>query len=233
MKERPFGSRREDIQIATVSSVAAPTWRRRDLDGSGEGVSTSALTAAVASLAAPAWLFGAAAIFVESISGGSRHAFPLIDCALLLLGALGILSCARAAALLRNAPRLRGSDQAARLRYGAIVATVAAGVFLQRALWGGGDLSVDALALMGAVLPVVFIADLSRALARVADGRHGTDIGTRASYAWLLTSALLAAVAMGVGPWWIPALLASAAGAGSAVAGTRVWRRFEGDPAAN
>lgn len=230
MKDRSIGHRRGDRRVSAIACASERTWRRGDAEASSDGVWTSALMTAVASLAAPAWIFGTGAMFALSLAPIQGPISYLVEGALLVLGGSAVVCCARAAILIGFAPRLRDSDQRERLRYGAVVATIAVAVFIQRAMWGGADLCTDPLALMSAVLPILFLADLSRALALVGDGRHGTDIGTRASYGWVLAAMLLVVAALGFSPWWLPALLACGAAAGSAVAGARVWQRYEGIP---
>jgi hypothetical protein len=213
--------------------AATRTARRETADASRAGVWNSALTTAIACLALPTWVFGASAILLGPTQAAGDAGSFIVEGTLLGVGATAICCCALATILMRLAPALRDSPEGQWLKWGAMLAIAGVALFIQRALWAGGDPSTDSLALTGAVLPMLFVADLSRALSHVAGGRHGTDIGVRASYAWLLAAALLVVATIGPMHWWLPALVASAASAGSAVAGTRVWRRYEGVPVAN
>ena len=86
----------------------------------------------------------------------------------------------------------------------------------------------DPLAFLGAVVPVLFLADFSHAMATAANGRHGTAVGLRASAVWLVVALLLALTVIGVTAWWLAGVLAFAAAICTAIAGLRVWQRYEG-----
>lgn len=231
MQDQRTGDRRGDQRDPSGGGAQGRMGRREDFEASSERVPAATLMTAIAALGMPAWLLGSAAMFAHALQHGSIPSAPFVEGALLLAGLLAIACCGRAAAQLRLAPQLRDSAEGERLRWGAAIAAVAAIVFIQRAMWSGGDLSGDPLALMGAVLPIFFVADLSRALFTVADGRYGTDVGLRASYSWMLSAALLAVAALGLGLWWLPALLSCGAAAGSAITGIRLWQRYQGAPA--
>jgi hypothetical protein len=207
----------------SASQSTERLWNEHHAEASNGGAWTSALVAAAASLAVPTWLLGA---------GGELGTAPLprvLEAVLVVLGAAALVCCARAAIGFGLAPRLRGSSHRLRLHAGAALATAGVLLFLQRAFWGGPELIFDPLALLGAVLPIFFLADLSRAMSVVAKGRHGTGIGAGACCTWLGAAALLSLTAIGWGFWWLPALVACGAAACSALAGARVWKHYEGD----
>lgn len=231
MKGRTTGDRRGDQRDAAMAGAPERMARREEFEPSSERVSGSALTIAIAALGMPAWLLGSGAMFAHALQHGSTPSAPFVESALLLVGLVAIAFCARAASQLRSATPFRGSSEGDRLWCGAGAAAVAAAVFMQRALWSDGDLSSDPLALMGAVVPIFCIADLSRALFTATDGRFGTDAARRASYSWMLSAALLAVAALGLGLWWLPALLSCGAAASSAITGVCVWQRYQGVPA--
>lgn len=213
----------------SASQSTERLWNEHHAEASNGGAWTSALVAAAASLAVPTWLLGAGAAFARSGELGTAPLPRVLEAVLVVLGAAALVCCARAAIGFGLAPRLRGSSHRLRLHAGAALATAGVLLFLQRAFWGGPELILDPLALLGAVLPIFFLADLSRAMSVVAKGRHGTGIGAGACCTWLGAAALLSLTAIGWGFWWLPALVACGAAACSALAGARVWKHYEGD----
>ena len=208
---------------------AARVWNEHHAGASDDGAWTSALVAAAASLAVPTWILGAGAAFARTGELATGPIPRALEVALIVLGAIALVCCARAAIGFGLAPRLRVSSHRLRLHVGAALATAGVLLFLQRALWGGPELIFDPLALLGAVLPIFFLADLSRSMSLVAKGRHGTGIGAGACCTWLGAASLLSLTAIGWSFWWLPALVACGAAACSAIAGTRVWKHYEGD----
>lgn len=225
----PGNSTTERKRRSSVDRPSERIWNENHADSADGGVWTSALVAASASLAVPTWLLGAGAAFTRSAELGTAPMPRFLEGALVVLGAAALVCCARAAIGFGLAPRLRGSTHRLRLKVGAATATAGVLLFLQRTYFGGPELLFDPLALLGAVLPIFFVADLSRAMSVVARGRHGTGVGLGACCTWLAAASLLSLAAIGWSFWWLPALVACGAAACSALAGARVWRHYEGD----
>ena len=209
--------------------VPARLWTETHAEASSGGAWTAALVMAAATLAVPVWLLGAGAMLSRPEQGGGAPMPRFTEIVLIGLGAAALICSARAAIKLGFAPRLRSTAARMRPSVGAGLATAGVILFLRRVIWGGDGLLFDPLALLGAVLPIYFLADASRAMSILANGRHGTAVGATACCTWLSTAALLSLAAIGLSFWWLPAVVACAAAAGSALAGTRIWQRYEGD----
>jgi hypothetical protein len=217
-----------DHNSSILARASGRVWDRDDSDAANHGTWIAALLAGGVSLAVPTWLFGIGAIFARA---WEYHNAPMsrgFEAFLVVAGAISVVCCARAAFSFGMAPRLRHTPRHHRLRVGAVLATLGVMLLIQRALWGGDSFLTDPLAFLGAVVPVLFLADFSHAMATAANGRHGTAVGLRASAVWLVVALLLALTVIGVTAWWLAGVLAFAAAICTAIAGLRVWQRYEG-----
>ena len=212
----------------SVSSRAVRSGWKRIGETSDQGIWTAALAVAFMAFLTPVWFLAAGTAFGSYGEGSYVRSVHAVQLSTLVAGALVLWGAAGAAWILARAPRLEGKGHRSYLRWSAIASVVASILFINCCIDSATGLSGDAIAYATAVIPALFMAEVSVALCAIARNRHGSAVGGWGGLAWMCAGASVVLSGFLPDLWWFPMAVSTVGAYCTGVAAVRVWRRYEG-----
>jgi hypothetical protein len=195
---------------------------------SDQGVWTAALATAFMAFLTPVWFLAVGTAFGSQGDGSYVRSVHAVQLATLLAGALILWGAAGSAWILARAPRIEQTGHRTMLRWCAIASVVSSVLFINCCLDSATGIASDGVAYAAAIVPSLFLAEISVALCAIARNRHGSSVGGFGGLAWMCAGA--AVVLVGAMPWiwWLPLAVSTVGAYCTGMAAVRVWRRYEG-----